>query len=271
MEVQNQLFTEESIPEVSSIPIQKAVKQEVQKVPVKPITTKPTLVAEKYKKKEELKLVEALDFNMKVIEGGSYALNDKVSIEVSSYEMSQYEVTQEQWRSVMGSNPSYFKGCDNCPVEQVSWNDVQRFIKKLNQREHANYRLPTHPEWYYAVRGGNKREGFVYYQKKEVIKEIAWCDQNAENKTHEVGVKEANELGLNDMTGNVWEWIANVWPDDYDNGISSSHERAEDKSDKMLLGGGWSTSTQNFFMIWYMPQFAEPDFKRYNLGFRLAK
>lgn len=218
---------------------------------------------------KEVKPVLAIE--MVAIEGGAYALNDRLSIKVSSYEMSKYEVTQAQWRSVMGSNPSYFKGCDQCPVEQVSWDDIQIFIQKLNKRENTNYRLPTHPEWFYVVRGGTKRKGFVYYKDKEALKKVAWCHENSEKRTHEVGGKEANELGLHDLNGNVWEWIADVWPDDYDEGIKSTHNRVDDKSDKMLLGGSWTTSTNNFYIIWYSSQFTVRNFRSSNLGFRLAK
>ena len=213
---------------------------------------------------------EIIDASMVNIDSGLYPLNERLSIEVPAHKISKYEVTQAIWQAVMGNNPSQFKDCDQCPVENVSWNDTQEFIRKLNDMENTRYRLPTHPEWFYAVRGGNKRKGFVYYKNGSSFRKTTWCLENSQKRTHPVGEKEANELGLYDLNGNVWEWVADVWPDDYDKGIRSTHDRAVDKSDKILLGGSWVTSINNFYLIWYSPQFSSPDYKSSNLGFRLA-
>ncbi len=208
---------------------------------------------------------------MITVEGGDFPVTKSKSLSVDSFEMSKYEVTQAQWLSVMGENPSYFKGCDQCPVENVSWNDIQSFIEKLNEKTGGNYRLPTHPEWFYAVRGANKRVGTVYLKGIEYFEENAWCSENSENKTHPVGEQLPNELGLYDLNGNVWEWIADVWPDDYDPETPSTHNRNADRSDKMILGGSFTTSSRDFYMIWYMPQFTGKDDRQPNLGFRLAR
>ncbi len=121
-------------------------------------------------------------------------------VRVSSFEIGKYEVTQELWEAVMGENPSHFKGCAQCPVEQVSWNDVQAFLEKLNELTGEKYRLPTEAEWEYAARGGQQNRGSVYAGG-------GWLPSNSGDKTHPVGQKRPNELGLYDMSGNVAEWV----------------------------------------------------------------
>ena len=122
----------------------------------------------------------------------------------NDYYMGKYEVTQALWQVVMGSNPSYFKG-DNLPVEDVSWDTCQVFINKLNSMTGRKFRLPTEAEWEYAARGGKNSRGYQYSGSNN-ISDVAWYDENSESKTHPVGMKQANELGLYDMTGNVEEW-----------------------------------------------------------------
>lgn len=215
--------------------------------------------------------INPVSIEMVEIEGGSFDIGDNYSIDMKSYELSKYEITQAQWHEVMRENPSHFQGCDQCPIENVSWDDIQIFIKKLNQRNNSDYRLPTHPEWSFAVRGGTKRSGFMYYKDKMAMRKMAWCVENSVRKTHEVGLKKPNELGIYDLNGNVWEWVADVWPDDYDSNIKSRHNRSEDKSDKILLGGSYSVSSRDFYMVWYLPEFSTPNVSSPNLGFRLAR
>ncbi len=149
--------------------------------------------------------------------------------------MGQTEVTQAQWKTVMGNNPSYFKDCAKCPVEQVSWEDAQQFIAKLNgQNDGFKYRLPTEAEWEYAARSGMTGD----YAGN--LDSMAWYSANAGSKTHEVGTKQANAWGLYDMHGNVWEWCQD-WYDGsyYAKSPSVNPTGATTGSYRVLRGGGW--------------------------------
>jgi hypothetical protein len=123
-------------------------------------------------------------------------------VSVSSFNIGKYEVTQAQWLAVMGSNPSKFKNCNNCPVEWVSWNEVQSFIRKLASLTGKRFRLPREAEWEFAARGGTKSQGYKFAGSNS-ISGVAWYWDNTSEKTHPVGQKQSNELGLYDMNGNV--------------------------------------------------------------------
>jgi formylglycine-generating enzyme required for sulfatase activity len=158
-------------------------------------------------------------------------------VELSSYYIGKYEVTQAQWKSVMGNNPSYFKDCDQCPVENVSWNDVQDFIRKLNELTGKNYRLPTEAEWEFAARGGNKSGGFKY-SGSDNIGTVACYDFNSNKKTKTVGTKFDNELGIFDMSGNVWEWCSD-WYGGYSGTFQRNPQGASSGQSRVLRGGSW--------------------------------
>ena len=136
------------------------------------------------------------------------------SVAVNSFSIGKYEVTQKQWVDIMGNNPSKHKNCDDCPVENVSWDDVQQFLTKLNSKTGKHYRLPTEAEWEYAARGGNKSKGFTYSGSNNV-KDVAWFDHASGFVSHKCGQKKPNELGIYDMSGNINEWCSDWYDGNY--------------------------------------------------------
>ena len=154
----------------------------------------------------------------------------------NDYYIGKYEVTQALWQTVMGNNPSNFKG-DNLPVETVSWDDCQEFICKLNIITGKKFRLPTEAEWEYAARGGKKSRGYLYSGSNN-ISDVAWCDSNSGSKTHAVGSKQANELGIYDMSGNVWEWCQD-WYEKYSSSFQTDPTGANRGSNRVFRGGCW--------------------------------
>jgi len=153
--------------------------------------------------------------------------------------MQTTEVTQGQWRAVMGNDPSHFNSCgDNCPVEQVSWDDVQAFIRRLNNREGAGrYRLPTEAQWEYACRAGSTTR-FCFGDDESRLGDYAWYDRNSGRRTHSVAQKKPNAWGLYDMHGNVWEWCAD-WYDAYPSGHVTDPTGPSSGSDRVYRGGSW--------------------------------
>jgi len=218
-------------------------------------------------------------------EGADCYDNEKPAHQVtlSSFYIGKYEVTQAQWKAVMGNNPSHFKG-DNLPVEQVSWKDVQEFIRKLNAQTGKQYRLPTEAEWEYAARGGNKSQGYKY-SGSNTTSNVAWYYENAgynvlddktwnlsnlnsnNNRMHPVGTKSPNELGIYDMSGNVWEWCQD-WYGTY----PSSPRRAPvgflSGSYRVFRGGGWDGDARGCSVSYRSS--GKPDLCNNDLGFRIA-
>ena len=154
----------------------------------------------------------------------------------NDYYIGKYEVTQALWKAVMGNNPSNFKG-DDLPVEQVSWDDCQEFISKLNRITGKTFRLPTEAEWEYAARGGNKSRGYQYSGSNN-LSDVAWFRDNSGSKTHAVGTKQPNELGIYDMSGNVWEWCQD-WFGKYKRSSQVNPTGANSGSGRVLRGDGW--------------------------------
>ena len=157
----------------------------------------------------------------------------------NDYYMGKYEVTQDLWQAVMGNNPSIFKG-DNLPVEMVSWKDCQKFIRKLNNMTGRKFRLPTEAEWEYAARGGKKSRGYQYLGSSN-ISDVAWYNRNSGSKTHPVGTKQANELGIYDMTGNVDEWCQD-WFGSYVSSSQTNPTGAVSGSRRVWRGGSWGSN-----------------------------
>ena len=181
--------------------------------------------------------------------------------------MGKFEVTQAQWETVMGNNPSWFKGA-NRPVEQVSWNDAQAFLKKLNAAS-VQFRLPSEAEWEYAARAGTQT-AYAFGDDPNQLGKYAWFDDNSGNETHSVGQKKPNGFGLYDMHGNVWEWVADTWHDNYTGAPNdgSIWGKLGDKKAKVLRGGSWG----------YDPYYCRsanrngdaPDNRNYNVGARVV-
>ncbi len=153
--------------------------------------------------------------------------------------LGKYEVTQGQWRTVLGNNPSHFADCgDTCPVENVSWEDAQAFIAALNVREGITaYRLPTEAEWEYATRAGT-RTAYSFGNRPRQLGAYAWYGDNSGNTTHPVGSKRPNDWGLYDLHGNVWEWVAD-WYDDYPSGRVTDPQGPSSGTRRIIRGGGW--------------------------------
>ena len=183
----------------------------------------------------------------------------------NDYYMGKYEVTQALWQVVMGKNPSYFKG-DNLPVNYVRWKDCQRFISKLNSMTGRKFRLPTEAEWEYAARGGKKSRGYQYSGSSN-ISDVAWYDGNSGDKTHPVGSKQANELGIYDMTGNVLEWCQD-WYGSYYSSSQTNPTGSDSGSARVSRGGGWNCNAS--YCRLSVRFYYTPDFRLDILGLRLA-
>jgi formylglycine-generating enzyme required for sulfatase activity len=188
------------------------------------------------------------------------------TVTVSDFYIGKYEVTQAQWVAVMGSNPSYFIGDNHLPVERVSWDDLQEFIRKLNTLTGKTYRLPTEAEWEFAARGGNKSAGYKYSGSNN-IDNVTWYDGNRGDKTHAVGSKSPNELGIYDMSGNVYEWCSD-WYGDYSSSSQTNPKGSSSGSNRVLRGGSWYTLAQYCRVSFRSPY--TPSTRNINNGFRLC-
>lgn len=236
--------------------------------------------------------VKGVSFTMKYIEGGSFLMGATPeqgnniqedeepvhSVTLSSFYIGETEVTQALWKAVMEGNPSEFIG-DNLPVENVSWNDCQEFIHKLNRLTGKNFRLPTEAEWEYAARGGKMSEKYKYSGSDE-LKDVAWYGDNSGydlewemftgeeiGSTKEAKTKTANELGLFDMSGNVSEWC-NDWTSSYSKAQQTNPKGLASGNARVIRGGCWSSSACNCRIS--NRDSAIPDYRKNFVGFRLA-
>jgi formylglycine-generating enzyme required for sulfatase activity len=189
-------------------------------------------------------------------------------VNIRAFEMAETEVTQQQWQAVMGANPAKFKGCDNCPVEQVSWDDVQTYLKKLNIRTGKQYRLPTEAEWEYACRSGGKNERYCGGNKRD---KFSWDLRNSDKKPHEVKQRDPNGLGLYDMSGNVFEWTQDCWNANYEGApTNGSAWLSGNCKERVLRGGSWNSFSTPGYMrsVYRFKHFTGSRFKVF--GFRLV-
>ena len=205
--------------------------------------------------KEMTFTVGGVSFKMIRVEGGSFMMGSPDSdadawdaekpqhrVTLSDYYIGETQVTQALWKAVMGDNPSNSKG-DTLPVEMVSWKDCQEFIKQLNKKTGKTFRLPTEAEWEYAARGGRKGQGFKYAGSNDIDK-VAWYEENSGIQTHPVKQKNANELGLYDMSGNVWEWCQDR-RDSYSSSAQTNPLGPSSGFYCVQRGGSWRSSARN--------------------------
>ncbi len=200
----------------------------------------------------EVLRVGNVSYRMKYVSGGIFTMgatsemkrplyweNPTHQVTLNSYYIGETEVTQALWNAVMGSNPSYFKG-DNLPVEGVSWDNCQTFISKLNSLTGKRFRLPTEAEWEFAARGG-KQSRHTQFSGSSRINDVAWYDGNSGDKPHPVKTKQPNELGIYDMSGNVWEWCQD-WYGSYNSYAQTNPTGASTGSLRVRRGGSWGDS-----------------------------
>lgn len=222
--------------------------------------------------------VNGVTFNMKKVEGGTFMMGatseqqkpDDVEkpthhVTLSSYYIGETEVTQALWKAVMHSNPSFIKG-DNLPVGDISWNDCQTFIRKLNSLTGKTFRLPTEAEWEFAARGGNKSR-HTQYSGSDKTADVAWYDKNSKKQPHPVKTKQANELGIYDMSGNVFEWCQD-WYGEYDSESQDDSTGPVNGTKRVMRGGSYAT-------LWWAARisfryYESPDETNPSQGLRLA-
>lgn len=214
--------------------------------------------------------------DMIAVKGGIFKMgndgeyNEKPShdVKLPDFYIGKYEVTQAQWKEIMGSNPSKSKR-DDLPVEYVSWDDIQEFIKKLNRKTGLKYRLPTEAEWEYAARGGNKSSGYKYSGSNKIF-EVAWYYKYSFRETHTVGGKMPNELGIYDMSGNVLEWCNDWYDKNYYSLRIKKNPQGPYKGSTKILRGGYYDSYPNKCRVTYRG-YSRPYSRGRYIGFRLAR
>lgn len=249
-------------------------------VPAEPPAPEPPTYSEDFGK-QIVFTVKGVKFTMMLVEGGTFAMgatSEQIVIDtpedefpvhnvtLSNYYIGETEVTQELWNTVMGENPSNFKGDLQCPVEMVSWDDCQTFIAKLNELTGKSFRLPTEAQWEYAARGGKQTKKYLYSGGDD-LDAVAWHYYNASETTHPVKTKRPNELHLYDMSGNVWEWCAD-WYGSYSADGQTNPTGPAKGAKRVVRGGAWSYMS-NYAPVAYR-NYCEPDFSWYACGLRLA-
>ena len=216
-----------------------------------------------------------IDYFMRHIPSGSFEMGSTGGfddeepvheINLGSFELSAFEVTQAQYQAIIEENPSDFPNCLNCPVERVSWYDALAFIDKLNELSDKKYRLPTEAEWEYAAHSGEK----YLYAGGERPEQIAWYMENAESRTHPVGTKNPNAWGLYDMSGNIWEWCADYYESNYYSKSPSANPKGpQSGNERIARGGSWVFGASDIRIS--RREYIDPIYKDNNIGFRLAR
>ncbi len=223
---------------------------------------------------------ESISFRMIHVEGGLFQMGSneghsdekpihEVTIPKEGFLIGQFPVTQSLYEFVTGENPARFKGSDR-PVENVSWHDAQTFIKMLNNLTKKEYRLPSESEWEFAARGGIHWKDDFKYSGSNDVREVAWYNDTSHEETKPVGLLEPNQLGIHDMSGNLYEWCEDYWHRDYNNAPQdgSAWDDMEDSASRVIRGGSWILNSQYCRVAvryYYHPS------RRYDfIGFRLV-
>ena len=224
-------------------------------------------------------LTNDLSFEMIPVDGGTFLMGSEEkgafewegpvhSVTLNDFYVGKFVVTQALWQFVMGKNPSRFKGIQR-PVENVSWEMANIFIHRLNNHTNLRYRLLSEIEWEFAARGGNRSEGYIY-SGSDRLEEVGWYYENSGNQTQIVGQKMANEIGIYDMSGNIWEWVEDQWHSSYDgapnNGIAWVDQKSEVR--RVRRGGSWDRFAR-YSRVSYRVS-SRPGYRFDRIGFRLA-
>ena len=221
----------------------------------------------------EMVVIPAGSFNM----GSNIGSNDEKPVHrvniSRDFAMGETELTQKQWRAVMGSDPPalYFKNCgDDCPVEEVSWNDAKKFIQKLNAKTGKQYRLPSEAEWEYSARAGTATS---YYWGNGIGRNNANCNgcgsQWDSKQPAPAGSFKPNAFGLYDMSGNVWEWVEDAYHYNYNDAPADGGARQGNGAEQALRGGSWINPASNLGSA--IRYYAEPGYRNFSIGFRVAR
>ena len=223
-------------------------------------------------------ILDSIKFSMIRIEGAEFTMGSKGGnydevpehkVVLSSFSICKYEVTQRLWVEVMNNNPSINKDCMDCPVENVSWTEVNEFIGRLNDKTREHYRLPTEVEWEFAAVGGLLSNRFMFSGGKD-IKKQGWYYGNSGGKSHPIGKKAGNELGVSDMSGNVAEWCSDWYSGSfYGSGRSDNPKGPSGGKEKVIRGGSWDDYDQPCRV--FSRNKKDPGAKDKTIGFRLAK
>ncbi len=192
-------------------------------------------------------------------------------VTLDDFYIGKFEVSQSEWKQIMNKDTivCYIEGCDSCPVERVSWYNVMEFIKELNRRSGMNYRLPTEAEWEYAARGGTQSRGFRYSGSNNVSA-VSWNVGNAQAMTHHTGLKKPNELGIFDMSGNVYEWCSDWYSEGWYKASPGKNPKGPSTGNhRVIRGGSWYQDYSGLRIT--DRDSANPTFKYGYVGFRLCR